>query len=175
MHKISSGKRVWRKRIKGDEVMSKKTINVFIAHYGKDEEHIPRLKGLLKKENYNVRDSSIVETEPNNAKNPDYIKSLIRPRIDWAGTVLVLIGQKTHERDWVNWEIEYAARQAKRIVGVYVSGATDADVPDSLNDFGDACVAWNSDKLVAAIEGDNIWHDSAGRDRPSDEMTRVTC
>ena len=154
----------------------KKVINLFISHFGGDEEHIPKLKNLLKNKNYNIRDSSIDETEPNNAKNPDYIKTLLRPKIDWAGTMLVLIGPKTHERDWVNWEIEYAARQGdKRIVGVYIQGATDADVPDKLNDYGDACVAWNSDKLIAAIEGENIWHDSAGQPRPSDETGRITC
>lgn len=156
--------------------MSRKIINVCISHYGKDEDDIPKLKDLLKNKNYDVRDSSIVETNPNNAKDPDYIKTLLRPRIDWAGTVLVLIGPKTHERDWVNWEIEYAAKHGdKRIVGVYMQGATDADVPDELNDYGDACVAWNSDKLVAAIEGENIWHNSAGQDRPSDGAGRVTC
>ena len=155
--------------------MSKKNINIFIAHYGKDEKYIPKLKDLLKKQNYNVRDSSIDETEPNKAKNPDYIKSLIRHRIDWAGTVLVLIGPKTHERDWVNWEIEYAIRHDKRVVGVYMPGATDADVPDSLNNLGDACVAWNSKKLAAAIEGENIWHDSTGHDRPLDQTGRATC
>lgn len=156
--------------------MSKKTINVFIPHYGKDEEYIPKLKNLLKNKNYEVRDSSIVETNPNNAENPDYIKTLLRPKIDWAGTVLVLIGPKTHEREWVNWEIEYAAKyEDKRIIGVYMPGATDSDVPEKLDDYGHACVAWNSDKLSAAIEGENIWHDSVGQTRPSDGMGRVTC
>lgn len=156
--------------------MSTKVINVFIPHYGKDEEYIPKLKNLLSKKNYDLRDSSIVETDPNNAKNQDYIKSLLRPKIDWAGTILVLIGPKTHEREWVNWEIEYANKHGdKRIVGVYIPGATDADIPDKLNEYGDACVAWNSDKLAAAIEGENIWHDSAGKPRPSEGNGRITC
>lgn len=154
-----------------------KTINIFIPHFGEDEEYIPKLKDLLKNKNYDLRDYSIEETKnPNNANNPDYIKTLLRPQIDQAGTVLVLIGPKTHERDWVNWEIEYAATHGdKRIIGVYLQGATDADVPDMLNEYGDACVAWNSDKLAAAIEGDNIWHNTAGQPRPNDETGRETC
>jgi len=151
-------------------------INLFIAHYGKDEEYIPKLKGLLKGRNYNIRDSSITESEPNSAHNHDYIKSLLRPKIDWAGTVLVLISPETHKRDWVNWEIEYAFKHGdKRIVGVYLQGATDADLPERLKDYGDACVAWNSDKLSAAIEGDNIWYDSSGNLRPSEGTSRSTC
>ncbi|MEK3698067.1 TIR domain-containing protein [Paenibacillus sp. FSL R10-2199] len=155
--------------------MSKNRINVFIPHYGKDEEHIPKLKKLIESKGYSVSDSSIVETNPNNATNTEYIKTLLRPKIDRAGTVLVLIGPKTHERDWVNWEIDYAFRHGKRIVGVFIQGATDADLPESFKDYGDACVAWNSDKLIAAIEGEDIWHDSTGNDRPIDGSGRVTC
>ena len=156
--------------------MSEKTINIFIAHYGKDEEYIPKLKNLLNKKNYKVRDSSVVENDPNNAKDQDYIKTLLRPKIDYAGTILVLIGPETHKRDWVNWEIEYAFKHGdKRIIGVYMQGATDADIPEKLNDYGDACVAWNSDKLVAAIEGENIWNDSKGQTRANEGNNRATC
>lgn len=153
-----------------------KTINLFISHYGGDEEYIERFKTLLANKNYNIRDSSIVESEPNNATNKDYIKSLLRPQIDWAGTVVVLIGPKTHERDWVNWEIEYAAKYGdKRIIGVFLRGATDSDIPEMLDDYGDACVPWNSDKIVAAIEGESIWQDSTGQTRQSGETNRSTC
>lgn len=152
-----------------------KRINVFIPHYGKDEEYIPKLKNLLKNKEYDISDSSIVESEPNNATNTEYIKSLIRPKIEWAGTILVLIGPKTHEREWVNWEIDYAHKCVKRIVGVYLQGATDADIPEKLEEYGDACVAWNSDKLAAAIEGENIWHDSNGHYRSMDQTGRIDC
>ena len=156
--------------------MSKKPINIFIPHYGEDEAYIPKLKNLLENSDFEVSDSSIVETDPNNANNPDYIKTLLRPKIDWAGTILVLIGPKTHERDWVNWEIDYANKHGdKRIIGVYIQGATDADVPEKLEEYGHACVAWNSDKLKAAIEGKNIWHDSTGKIRPNDKTGRSTC
>lgn len=155
--------------------MGDKTINLFISHHGKDEKYIPKVKALLQNKDYEVRDSSIVETEPNKAKDPDYIKTLLRAQIDWAGTMLVLIGPETHTRPWVNWEIEYAAQHGdKRIVGVYLPGATDSDIPIALAEYGDACVAWNSDQLLRAIEGEDIWHDASGRPRP-DEGARVTC
>lgn len=151
-------------------------INIFISHYHKDESDIPKLKKLLEKKGYDVRDSSIDETEPNNANNPDYIKSLLRPKIEWAGTVIVLIGPKTHTRKWVDWEIEYANSFGdKRIIGIFLQGATDADLPENLDVYGHACVPWNSDELVAAIEGKNIWFNSAGQLRPTDGKGRGTC
>lgn len=136
---------------------NKKTFNIFISHYHKDAERLDNLKELLTSRGHEIRDSSIDGSEPSQAKNPDYIKSLIRPKIDWAGTTIVLIGPETHTRPWVNWEIEYAHRHGKRIVGVYLRGAKESDVPKNLNLFGDALVGWNSDKALGAIEGESHW------------------
>ena len=136
----------------------KEVINVFISHCGEDADCLDKVRNLLRKQGYEVRDSSIDERNPNNAKDPDYIKALIRPKIDWAGKVLVLIGPETHAKEWVDWEIEYATKKGdKRIVGIYVQGGTDSDIPANLKKYGDALVPWNSDKLVSAIEGESLW------------------
>ncbi|GHT36378.1 hypothetical protein FACS189427_07860 [Planctomycetales bacterium] len=146
--------------------MAKDKINVFFPHYGGDEKYIEKVKNLISRK-YNVRDSSIKESEPNKAHDKEYIKSIIRDQIDWAGTVIVLIGDKTHTRPWVDYEIEYAEKKEKRIVGVFLQGATEADLPQALKDGGNACVAWNADKICRAIEGENIWEASDGTPRPS--------
>lgn len=153
-----------------------KTINLFVSHCGKDEDYISKFKDLLSKQGYGIRDSSIVESEPNNATNKEYIKSIIRSQIDWAGKIVVLIGSKTAEREWVNWEINYAAHSGdKRIIGVYLRGATDSDIPESLSEYGDALVTWNSNKIIAAIEGEDIWQDSTGNSRSPVDSPRGTC
>jgi hypothetical protein len=74
-------------------------------------------------------------------------------KISWAGAVIVLIGKGTHSRPWVDWEIEQANKQGKRIVGVYTRGGTENDVPASFEEFGDALVAWNSDSIIDALDG----------------------
>jgi hypothetical protein len=155
----------------------KEKINIFIPHYGGDEKYIEKLKGLISKHgDYEIRDSSIVESEPNDATNTEYIKSIIRPKIDWAGKVLVLIGSKTHERDWVNWEIEYAAKSGdKNIIGVFLPGAADADTPKALEEFGNACVTWDSEKIISAIEGEPIWMDIQSNIRPNADIKRLLC
>lgn len=146
----------------------KEPINVFISHYHGDADALPKLRDLLSKRGYEVRDSSIDERNPNNANNLDYIKTLIRPKIEWAGKVIVLIGPETHTREWVNWEIEYAKQFGdKRIIGVFVRGATDSDIPENLNKYGDALVPWNSDKLESAINGENIWLNIENKPRES--------
>ena len=39
------------------------------------------------------------------------IKQLLRSKLTWSNTCIVLIGPKTHSREWVNWEIEQAYKK----------------------------------------------------------------
>jgi hypothetical protein len=105
------------------------------------------------------------------------IRRLLRMRISWATTVVVLIGNETHSRRWVNWEIEEAKRQGKRIVGVYAYGGTDAQKPEALERYASTIVAWNADSIVDAIEGaDNRFENSDGTARqPVHPSTTRVC
>src|SRR4051812_33048409 len=99
--------------------------NVFISHIHEDDHRLQPLKDLLKKEGCEARDSSITSEKPNNAKDPDYIlNGILKPAIDWAGTIVVLVTPDTKDSDWVNKEIEYASEQGKNIVGVWDDGET---------------------------------------------------
>ncbi len=131
--------------------------NVFISHYNKDDQHIQKFKNLMSSKGYQLRNASIDSTKPNQAKNPDYIKKLLRSKLTWSHTCVVLIGLKTHTRHWVDWEIEQAYKKGNRIVGVYISGASGADVPKNLNKYGDALVGWNSKNIEAVLNGENKW------------------
>lgn len=156
--------------------MSDKEVrNIFISHYNKDAEYIEKLKQLADKQGYELRNSSFDGSEQNNASSTEYIKSLIKPKLDWASTVIVLIGPRTHTRPWVDWEIEEANKKGKRIIGVFLPGAKDSDLPEKFNDYGDATIGWNSEKLVDAIEGDNIWLNTSGEPRPDRTMPHGEC
>ena len=144
-----------------------KTKNVFVSHFNEDEENIGKLKDLLSKKGYTIINSSIDSTKPNSATNDEYIKRLLRLRIQWSGTFICLIGQNTHTRQWVDWEIEQANKKGKRIVGVFINGAKDSDVPENFEKYGNALVCWTSDKIIDAIEGRiNNWESSDGFSRP---------
>lgn len=129
--------------------------NIFIAHVHANDDLLPKLKDLISKAGMEVRDGSINSDKPNNANNPDYIKEkYLKPRIDWASTLVVLIAHDTAKSDWVNWEIKYAIEQGKNVVGVFAHGATDADIPEALRTLGDAAVVgWRSERVVDAING----------------------
>lgn len=157
--------------------MADETCNIFISHIHEDDSRLQDLKDLLARNNCTARDSSINSTRPNNASNEDYIKqSILAPAIDWAGTLVVLISHGTHESDWVNWEIEYAAMHGKRIVGVWDNGALDADVPAKLDEYADAVVGWQGNRIIDAIFGrlDN-WDTADGGTRAPRDIPRHNC
>ena len=149
---------------------------MFVSHLHEDDARIEGLKALVRERGLEIRDSSINATRPNNAKDPDYIKhQILAPRIDWAGTVVVLISPETKDSEYVAWEIEYAARTETRIVGVYTQGSADCDVPDGLEDYADAIVNWNVDAIVDAIRGADDFRDPDGAPRQRRDIARYNC
>ena len=145
-----------------------KSKNVFISHQSGDDEHIQKLKDLLLSKGYQLKNSSADSTRPNQATNEEYIKRLLRLRMQWAGTVIVLIGPETRKSHWVDWEIEIANKKGKKIVGVFINGASDSDVPDNFEKYGDELVGWTSEKIIQAIESEvGEWENPEGKPRKS--------
>jgi len=155
--------------------MSEKVIkNVFVSHYHEDEGRINAMKDLLG-DKYSIRNYSVTSDKYNNAKNEDYIKTLLRPLIKEAGTFICLIGPQTHDSKWVDWEIREAERQGKQIVGVYSHGAKDSDIPPALEEFADAIVGWNTNNIERAFGGESIFVNSDGSPRASVTGGRGVC
>lgn len=141
------------------------TKNIFISHVHEDDDLLPKLKDLLARQDVEVRDGSVNSSKPNDANDEEYIKrEILQPRIDWASVLVVLITHDTADSWWVNWEIEYAAKQGKAIVGVYAQGATEAERPPALEQLGDATVVgWNGSSVADAIlEGGTSWQTPTG-------------
>ena len=157
--------------------------NVFISHHHKDDKAVTDFTNLLAGKDYTVRNSSI-RAKPRNTERLDKklvsdeaIRRLLRMKMSWAGTVVVLVGSQTASRDWVNWEIEEAERQGKRILGVFMQGAKDSDIPEALEKFGDGLVGWNSEKIIAGLEGEDVgWCNPIGEARtPTNNVKRIGC
>ena len=161
-----------------------KRLHVFISHHHKDDAEIDKLTNLLASKGYDVRNSSIRTLRQDNQDKinrgevkQETIRRLLRKKISWAGKVVVLIGKETHQRPWVNWEIEQANKQGKEIIGVFEKGGTEADVPPSLAKYGCERVAWNPDSIIAALEGtDSPFEGPDGTPAPAPKSTpRSVC
>ena len=138
--------------------------NVFICHHSAD---VPKLRDLLdnlRSKGYDVRSSSLQEDKDNKVVHKGKhvadatVARYIRRAIKWAGTFIVLIGEHTHERAWVNFEIRNAHFQGKKIIGVYKYGcAQTAELPEAYKRYGTSPIGWNSmDKLAGMIQGNVV-------------------
>lgn len=150
--------------------------NVFISHVHKDDAGLKKLKDLLAPKGMDIRDSSIHKGKFNEAKDPHYIKtSILAPAINWAGVFICYVSPETKNSDWVNWEIEYAAKQGKRIVGVWEHGEKDCELPDALREYADALVGWNGDSIIDAINGKDLHEKPDGSAYGSVPLKRHPC
>lgn len=151
--------------------------NVFMSHIHEDDEGLGDLKALVAKHGLEVRDGSINSQNPNAAKDPDYIKqNILAPQIEWASTLVVYVTPDTKHSEWVNWEIEYANKLGKRIVGVWTHGENECELPAALEQYADAVVGWHGESIVDAIIGkSNASYDSKGRLREYRPIKRFKC
>ena len=151
------------------------TKNVFVSHYHEDEENIKKLKDLLS-DDYCIKNFSVTTDKYNEAENEEYIKyEYLKPLINQSSTLICLIGPETHDSEWVDWEIREAEKLGKQIIGVYIQGAKDSDVPLALEEFADAIVGWNTDNIKKALGGESSFVNADGTPRESVSSGRVTC
>lgn len=146
--------------------------HLFISHYHKDDAELDKFTELMGKRGYDVRNSSI-RLKPKNERRieekrvpEEVIRRLLSIKISWASIVMVLIGKETYSREWVNWEIEAAHKQNKRIVGVYTRGSSETDIPENFEKYGHALVNWNTDSIIRALNGENNFTTPQGAPRP---------
>ncbi len=157
--------------------MNNDTRNIFISHIHEDDEGLGRLKTLLRDHGMTIRDYSINADNPNNAHSEDYIKSeILAPRIRQSSTVVVYISPETRESHYVNWEIEYAMKLGKQIVGVWANGERGCEVPDALKDYADAVVGWTGNRIIDAINGEtNEWRNPDETQNRPRGIVRFSC
>lgn len=148
--------------------------NVFVSHYHEDEDSIKQFKDLLS-DDYCIKNYSVTTDKYNDAENEEYIKSLLRPLINQSSTLICLIGPNTHESKWVDWEIKEAEKLEKQIIGVYIQGAKDSDIPPALEDFADAIVGWNTENIEKALNGESFFVKSDGTPRTTVTGGRDVC
>jgi len=154
--------------------------NVFISHHHKDDSSVDGLTELLSKNGYKVRNSSIrvdQESKNNDKKLADStIQNKLRDRITWAGKVIVLVGEKTHTREWVNWEVEQAQKQGKTIIGVYENGLKDkVAVPEALEKYASAMLGWESKGIIDALNGKGLFENPDGTPCAHKDGENVIC
>lgn len=157
-----------------------KTYNIFISHFGKDDDHVQQLKKRLLDKGNIIRNSSIDSTKyQENRPSDPVVAKWLKSGINWAGTFVCLIGAETHTRPWVNYEIRQAHLQGKPIIGIYKHGcANSVELPEGFKKYGGPVIGWNSlDKLEDIMSGKiiPIEKPDGANQQPIYNIIRIKC
>jgi hypothetical protein len=150
---------------------------IFVPHVHEDDGHVDKLRDLLNAHGREADVSAIDSSTPNDAHDPDYIMSkYIRPKVEWCEAIVVLISPNTQGHDWVDKEIALARQLDRRVVGVWIPGSEGCSIPEGLQDYSNAIVEWNEDRILAAIDGAiNDTSDATGRRIAPQDIKRHNC
>ena len=102
--------------------------SVFVSHVHEDKTHVDRLDRWAKE----GRLGEVVVTGETADVRPGgdrAVRDHLSPRLTGAGAVVVLVGQDTHNRQWVDYEVQHALSQNKKVVPVRIPGTTGAAPP----------------------------------------------
>lgn len=151
--------------------------NIFISHYYKDDDKVQSLKKRLIDSGYDVRNYSVDSTKHKDGRTPSkaVIERYLKARIAASSTFVCAIGDKTHTRPWVDFEIKEAIKQGKKIIGIYNHGDKDkVEIPEALRENNVNIIGWNSvDKIGDLIEENN--DNSPNSNSPNYTIQRVKC
>ncbi|MCA4793915.1 TIR domain-containing protein [Myroides odoratimimus] len=146
--------------------------NIFISHYYKDDDKVQDLKKRLIDSGYDVRNYSVDSTKHKDGRTPSkaVIERYLKARIAASSTFVCVIGDKTHTRPWVDFEIKEAIKQGKKIIGIFSHGLKDkAEIPESLRKYSASLIGWNSvEKLGNIIAGKESVFETPGNNNNID-------
>lgn len=125
-----------------------RTYAVFICHDWEYSDDYYRICEFLEDarnfawENLSVPEHAPLDTDEMLQKN---LRDQIRP----ADVMLVLAGMYTARSRWMDWEMAFARRIGKPIIGIKPWG--NVQVPVVVQDNAVEIVGWNTDNIVSAI------------------------
>lgn len=142
--------------------------NVFISFERRDLEYVNSIRALANNPQHDLEFHDRSEIKPvtdRNGKPLQYpphhdgakpIKKELKRLLKKATKMVVVVGEYTHESDWVNWEIQsfrdrYSSKSGygdKRIIALYIPEAKDVILPRIIRTYSIKPMQWNMNTLV---------------------------
>lgn len=121
---------------------------VFICHdWEYSDEYYRVCQFLDGAPTFRWRNLSVPEHDPLDTN--DMLEKNLRDQIRPADVMLVLAGMYSARSGWMDWEMQFARRIGKSIIGVRPWG--NVQLPVVVQNNADEIVGWNTDSMVSAI------------------------
>jgi len=122
--------------------------NIFISHAWDYSDEYYRIERFLNEApNFEWRNLSVPEHDP--IKNTRQLEYELNGQMRDAHVFLILSGMYVAHSDWIQYEINFARRIGRPIIGIQPWGST--ATPVSVTSGSDEIVGWNAASIVGAI------------------------
>ncbi len=126
-----------------------KTYRIFISHAW-DYVDYDKLVNLLDNRRYFIWENySVPEEDPLHSKSTNALYEGLKRHIKQTNCVLAIAAMNVPRREFIQFEIEFAAAIDKPIIGVKPRGQI--QVPKIVQDHAVKIVGWNTESIVSAI------------------------
>ncbi len=85
-------------------------------------------------------------------KDEATIKKAIDEALVGTTVTVVCVGERTHSRKYVNYEIRASHDRGKGLLGVYLPGESGHTKPKMLDDYNAPLYAWDPDRFAGWVE-----------------------
>jgi hypothetical protein len=122
--------------------------SVFISHAWDYSEDYDRLEKFLDQAlNFSWTNLSVPEHDP--ILNSEQLCAQLNDQMRPANVFLILCGMYVAHSDWIQYEINFARRIGRPIIGIRPWGAE--RIPGAVQNAATEIVGWNTDSIVSAI------------------------
>lgn len=120
---------------------------VFISFHIDDEAQVDLLRHQAQDDRFDLEFTDYSIKEPFDEK----WKSNCTERINRSSVIVVMIGEETHQREAVLWEINKAYELGKPVIGVRIYNDANHPIPEPMRQNGARIVKWNMEEIQNAI------------------------
>jgi hypothetical protein len=107
---------------------------IFISYKYEDLKYLNKIKKWEIKKRLGNQIKILFEQSDVRNKGEPAIKKYLHPMLEKMSILLVLVGEDSHNRFWMDYEIDFAINRKKRIIGMRIPETTGGS-PPKINDF----------------------------------------
>jgi hypothetical protein len=133
-----------------EEAEQARVRNVFISFRVEDEAQVNLFR-------HQAKEGMGIEFRDYSVKEPfdEKWKTNCKERIAQTSALICFIGPETAKSEAVNWEIEEAYRQGKKVIGVRIYKDENHPIPKALKDHNAPIVEWDNTKISQLLAEDD--------------------
>lgn len=129
------------------------TVHIFLSFDNDDRQLVDLFRAQAKSSKSDLEFSDYSIKDEIGSKDESYIKYKIKQQIRKSSIIVCLVGECTHDSDWVEWELETGHDMGKCLVGVRLHSDGGDILPQPLVDYSAKVVNWNIKDIMGAIDG----------------------